>query len=100
MAVRTKQDAYQILADVTGDKQFFCYDGCVAKNLIELSDSFSGMTQDVFKHHVTDEKNDFSKWASDVLGDPKLANDLLHVVSPAEAERVTRARIRWLRSKS
>lgn len=100
MAVRTKQDAYQILADVTGDKRFFCYDGRVAKNLTELTDCFSVMTRDVFKHHVTDEKNDFSRWVNGVLGDAKLANDLLHVVRPDEAERITRARIHWLRSKS
>lgn len=100
MAVRTKQDASKALANVADDKRFFCRGGFISKNLTELSDCFSRMTQDVFDHHVTNEKNDFSKWVNDVLGDTKLANDLLCVASPAEAERVTKARIRWLRLKA
>jgi hypothetical protein len=99
MTVKNRRDATEVFKDVTGDKRFFCRDGCISKNLAELSDCFSRMTQDVFDHHVTNEKIDFSKWVNEVLGDTKLANDLLHVKSPAEAEKVTKARVFWLRKK-
>jgi hypothetical protein len=97
MSLKTKQNGYQILADVTGDKRFFCHDGCISRNLSELSDCFARMTQDIYNYHVTGQKNDFSNWINDVLGDTKLAADLMNLVSPSEAARVTRARILLLR---
>jgi hypothetical protein len=99
MAVKTKQDATKILMNATGDKRFFCQDGLIRRNLAGFSDCFSRMTQGVFIHHVTGEKNDFSRWVNDVLGDTRRANELWHVASPADAEKVTRARTLELRRK-
>jgi len=100
MAVRTKLDASRVLANVADDKRFFCRDGCVSKNLTELMNCFSHMTKDIFNHHVTSEKNDFSLWIRDVLGDDKLANDLTGLREPVDAAKVIRERITWLRKKS
>ena len=38
MAVRTKQDSAKVLSDTSGDKSFFCHDGCVSKNLRQLAE--------------------------------------------------------------
>lgn len=99
MAIRTKQDAARVLADVAGDKRFFCQDGCTSKNLVELTDCLTRMREDTFHHHVTSWKNDFSNWVRDVFGDDKLASDLTKVTSPLEAAKVVKERIAWLQKK-
>ena len=39
------------------------------------------MKKETFAHHVNAEKNDFSAWVRDILGDQKLAQDLSKVKS-------------------
>ena len=99
MAVRTKQDAARVLSDTSGDKSFFCHDGCVSKNLHQLAECLAHMTEDSYNHHVTPLKNDFSNWVRDVFGDDKLANDLTRCTNRAEATKAVRDRIAWLQKK-
>ena len=99
MAVRTKQDAAKVLADVVDDKRFFCHDGCVAKNLYQLAECLSHINQESFSHHVNEAKNDFANWTRDVFGDIKLASDLTRSADHAEAARVVQERIAWLEKK-
>lgn len=93
MAVKTTPDTARILADIAGDKRFFCQDGCVSKNLTELVDCLTNMTEEVFRRHVTPEKNDFSNWVRDVLGDDRLAGKLNTARTPWEASRIVAERI-------
>jgi len=99
MVVRTKQDAARVLSDTSGDKCFFCHDGCVVKNLHQLSECLDHIREDSYRHHVTQQKNDFSNWVRDVLGDDKLANDLARCTNHAEAVKAVRDRIAWLQKK-
>jgi hypothetical protein len=46
------------------------------RNLKELADSLSGMSDETFVYHVNAEKNDFANWIKEVLLDSKLAADL------------------------
>lgn len=100
MTVRTRRDAAKILADVVDGRLFFCSDGCIDRNLAELSTCLAHMSQNVFNHHVNDTKNDFSTWIRDVLGDTTLADELLVTTSPAEAGRVVSERLTWLQKKA
>ena len=97
MVVKTKRNAAMVLADADGDKRFFCQDGCISKNLTELVDCLSHMTEEVFRYHVTSEKNDFSNWVRDVLGDVTLAIQLNSASSPSEAGRMVTERINRLK---
>ena len=99
MTVRTKQDAAKVLADAMDDKRFFCHDGCVAKNLYQLADCLSRITEESFTHHANEAKNDFANWIRDVLGDSKLASDLARVSDQVEAAGVVKERISWLQKK-
>jgi hypothetical protein len=96
MAVKKAETAMKILADVDGDKRFFFQDGRVSKNLTELVDCLSNMTEEVFRHHVTSEKNDFSNWIRDVLGDESLASELNSVSNPSEASKIVMTRMAYL----
>ena len=62
-----------IARHVGPEQYFFLSDGRPLKSLLELADAFEDMTDDIFKHHVTDAKNDFAKWVQDVFGDEGLA---------------------------
>jgi len=99
MVVRTKQDAARVLSEASGDKCFFCHDGCVSRNLQQLAECLAHMAEDSYRHHVTPLKNDFSTWVRDVFGDDKLANDLNRCTNRDEAVKVVRDRIDWLQKK-
>ncbi len=99
MAIRTKQDAARVLADTSGDKRFFCHDGCISQNLYQLAECLDRISEVSFRHHVTEMKNDFSNWVRDVFGDDKLANELSRCANSFEASRVIRERIAWLQKK-
>ena len=60
-----------------GEKESFkLADGGVIRNLIQLNKSLENMDDGVFRHHVNDERNDFSTWVRDVVKDEKLAENL------------------------
>ncbi len=71
--VATKAVSKPCLSDVAADKAFWCHDGRVLKNLDELGVALGEMSEDTFRYHVTADKNDFSKWVEDVIGDHELS---------------------------
>lgn len=58
------------------------------------------MSDEIFHHHVNNEKNDFSSWIRDVIGDQKLANDLLSSRNKESAVKKLRARLNSLKKKA
>ena len=46
--------------NVADDKVFWVHDGPVLKNVRELYDYLPNMSDDIFRHHVNEERNDFS----------------------------------------
>ena len=63
------------LGDVPGDR----------KNMAELSAALKEMPNDIFEYHLNSERNDFSSWVRDVIGDMTLAGQLARVASQATA---------------
>jgi hypothetical protein len=96
MVLQTKRDVASILADIEGDKRFFCQDGYAIRSLTELVDRLNHMAEEVFHHHVTSEKNDFSNWVRDVLGDEKLASKLRSASNPLQASKIVTDKVTWL----
>ena len=91
--------ARKMLGDVSEDKQFYCSDGRVLKNLTELSIALAEMSEETFSYHSNATKTDFSNWVKDVIGDDKLATDLQKSGSRARASKAVFDRIAWLRTK-
>lgn len=56
------------------------------KSIKELASALEGMSEDVFRHHVTEVKNDFAKWVEDIFDEKKLAEEMRVVRSKMEAE--------------
>lgn len=65
------------LGNVPAENAFVLFNGPKINNLYELSEALENMKDTSFRHHVTGQKNDFSNWLRDVIGDNELAAKLL-----------------------
>ena len=88
-----------ILSDVPDSMKFICHDGNVFSNLIELADGLKEMDEDVFLFHVNSDKNDFSTWIYDCLGDVELAKNLRDVNDAKTMTKKIKIRILYLKKK-
>ena len=62
---------------ITNPKKYFWLEnGTVVRNLFELSDVLRVMDDLMFKKHVSEHKNDFAKWVSDVFKNEHLAEKM------------------------
>ncbi len=64
------------LQDVPPQHVFWVNNGPLLRNIYELRDELKSMRDETYSYHVNREKNDFSSWARDIIGDEKLARDL------------------------
>ena len=99
MAKIQKEDARKYLEDVPEEYVFRCHDSCIFKNMRELRDGLTNMSEETYVYHANAEKNDFSNWVRDVIKDERLAVDLMSAKSRAEAVNRVGTRIailsRW-----
>ena len=95
----SKQDAEKLLADVAEDRSFWCNDGQVFRNMRDLADGLSKMSDQTFAYHSNEEKRDFSNWLKDVIEDEKLAEDLESSAPRKQAARLVNERIKLLDMK-
>ena len=73
----TKDEAKNYLRDVYSEQCFWVNNGPVLKNLEELSNALEGISDETYRHHANSERNDFSKWVGEVIGDKKIANKVI-----------------------
>ena len=100
VATMSKKEVHKSwLVDVPPDKVFWCHDGRVVNNLDELIVALREMLEKTFRYHVTMDKNDFSNWVRDVIGDVTLARELLNAATPTIAAQKVETRLRWLRAR-
>ncbi len=100
MTIRNKEDAQRVLKHVPDEKRFYTHDGTILSNLHELKAALGKMAHGTYTHHVADHKNDFARWVREVLGDDKLASDLMKVSTQKEAAKLVAERITWLQARA
>jgi hypothetical protein len=99
--MKTNRDvARERLADVPEDKVFWTRDGARLKNLEELANTLREMPGDTFSHHANAEKNDFSTWVREVMGDLTLAKHLEGSAGPASAAEAVDKKLSWLKARA
>ena len=98
IAVR-KKITQSILNDVPDEHAFWCCDGVIVKNLEGLYIALKTMSLETFHHHFNHNKNDFSKWVREVVGDITLARQLDKTSSHASMEAKILRRIEWLKHR-
>lgn len=92
-----KEDASKYLNDVPPDKCFWVNNGPVLKNLYELQDALKSISEDTYTHHANKDKNDFSRWVEEVIGDAKLAKELMTARNMESAFKKITARVETLK---
>ena len=96
----TKTRAGQYLAKVPKENAFWCHDGTVLRDMQELKDALSMMSDETFKYHSNEMKRDFSNWVRDIVGDTKLARDLERSGDRQQALKAVEDRCSILASKA
>ena len=96
----TKDEAKRYLCDTSPEQCFWVNNGPILKNLEELANALPDMNDEIFNHHVNIEKNDFSNWVNGIIGDQKLANDLLSSKNRDSAVKKIRSRLNSLKKKA
>ena len=95
----SREEAQRRLADGPDDKRFWCRDGKNIKNLRELGKALVDISDDIYRHHSGEGRNDFSKWVREVVGDGTLANELTKAKSRMHAGQAVAKRISFLAGK-
>ena len=95
----SKQMALRILSEAEGDKRFFVNDGAVLSELKQMPSALRKMKKQTFDHHVNEEKNDFSNWVNEVLGDKDLAKKMSAAKSKTEMTKHVSSRLQDLKKK-
>ncbi len=96
----SKSAAKARLGDIPKEKRFWCHDGRFLKNLEELKTALEQMAEETFRYHSNETKTDFSNWVRDVIGDEKIAKDLLNCTTRGQAARSVTGRIIWLKTRA
>lgn len=84
------------LVDAPAEKAFWCIDGQIFRNIKDLSEGLSKMSDETFTYHSNAEKHDFSNWLSDVLDEESLARQLAKPITRQEASEVIQSEFRIL----
>ena len=96
----TKSQAQKFLARVPEQKVFLCNDGNIFKDIRELKDALATMSDQTFRYHSNEVKQDFSNWVRDVVGDGNLAVNLETAPDREQAAKIVEERCSLLVSKS
>jgi hypothetical protein len=96
---KEKRQPEKVLAKVAAEYVFYCHDGSVFAALRELAEGLEAMSDETFAYHSNPEKQDFSNWVRDVIGDQELASDLAKATSRLQAAEYLVARIAFLTGK-
>ncbi len=99
MAGTLKEQAQKVLSKVPEEYVFRCQDGRIFRDMKELAEALSTMTDETFAHHSNAEKKDFSNWVRDIIGDEKLAKDLEKATSRTQAAKQAASRVAVLSKK-
>ena len=96
----TKDEAKKYLGDCSPEQSFWVNNGPIVKNLDELSHALPELSNDIFSHHVNNDKNDFSNWIRDIIGDQKLANDIISSRNKESMLKKLNTRLNALKKKA
>ena len=76
----------KVLGEAPVEQHFVVADGRKLRNIIELADALETMSEEIFRHHANEFKNDFSNWIKDVFYDHSLAEDISRAKNRLETQ--------------
>ena len=81
------------LGNVPAESAFVLFNGPKINNLFELAEALESMKETSFRHHVTGQKNDFSSWIRDIIGDNELAAKIMTTNNRSRMSSIVRDRV-------
>lgn len=93
----SQEEARKYLSNVRPENSFWINNGPIINNLKNLPKAIEETDDTTFMHHVNSEKNDFSNWIQDCIGDMKLAQDLRKVRTKEEFLKKLKNRVNNLK---
>jgi len=93
-ASKKKITEFKALVCAYDGECFWSRDGQILSNLSDLSFAIGSMDDEVFLHHVTDEKNDFADWVEHVLQDQECAQALRAAQKKTQAKKIVELHLR------
>jgi len=97
--VTDKKQPDKRLEKVSTEYVFWCHDGKIFTDIFELAEGLAAMSDETFAYHSNTEKQDFSHWVRDVIGDELLADYLASATDRLNAGDYVTARITLLTGK-
>lgn len=94
-----KKDSQKFMEKVPERMVFWCHDGQIFDDLERLMLGFDLMSDETFLYHANEDKNDFSCWIIDVIGDAELAKDIKKAANKTEAKKITQKRHNELKNQ-
>ncbi len=91
---KNAKNTKRTLVCAPNEQCFWTTDGKIIANLTELRDTLASMADDVFRHHVTKDRNDFATWIESVLQDPELAISIKSAKKPNTARAIVVRRLK------
>ena len=76
----------KVLGEAPVEQHFVVADGKKLKNIIELADALETMSEEIFRHHANEFKNDFAARVKDVFYDHSLAEDISRAKNRLETQ--------------
>jgi len=89
----TIETAKKILSDVAKTSSFKLKHGKEVLNLEGLYDELKEMSEEVFKHHVNDQKNDFANWIEECIGDKYLSAEIREIKIKEKMLEIVKSRL-------
>jgi len=77
----------KVLGKAPETKTFYLKDGRKIRTVYELIDELELMTEDTFKHYVSDIENHFANWLEHVFNEKNLAGELRQIKGRMETQR-------------
>lgn len=96
---KEKRQPEKLLVKVPAQYVFYCHDSSIFADLRELAEGLKAMSDETFAYHSNLQRQDFSNWVRDVIGDEELANELAKSSNRLQAAEYLVARIALLSSK-
>jgi DNA polymerase III delta subunit len=76
----------KVLGKAPEEYHFVLADSRKLDSILSLVNSLEDMSEDVFRHHVNEAKNDFANWIKDVFKEENLAKDIKEVNNKVETQ--------------
>ncbi|MFH1663216.1 MAG: hypothetical protein ABH986_00085 [archaeon] len=82
------------------DHYFYLNNNLPIKSLCELSEHLKEMDESTFKNHVNPERNDFSQWVSNTIGDKTLGKKMGELSEKDEMSKAVEIRVNYIKRRA